>query len=351
MQRERGPGAPPLGGGAEAVSRSRRISAYLLLAAAFVLTGWFSHVLYNGRSSGPHLRRVTAKGYALTNPLLDVELPEGVIINQEPIPFKGKIESLIQRQINAGNVGAVSVYYRDLHDGPWFGINEEREFNPASMMKIAVLIAWLKRAERDPGVLKSRLLYDGRVDMTLGQAIKPRATLTAGRSYTVEELLEYMISYSDNNATSLLYPALGGDELGAVMDGMDVNNKVKGDENSITVHGYSGFFRILYNASYLNRAMSEKALDLLSRQDFQGIVAGVPEGIRVASKFGEYWRGELGGEFQLHEFGIVYHPKHPYILGIMTVGTDCAKQIEVLREISRAVYAEVETDILSRGMR
>jgi hypothetical protein len=82
------------------------------------------------------------------------------------------------------------------------------------------------------------------------------------------ELLHYMLGYSDNNATFLLYHALSGKELDDVLDGMDTENHPNDTGNSISVHGYSGFFRILYNASYLNREMSEKALELLSEEDF-----------------------------------------------------------------------------------
>jgi hypothetical protein len=127
---------------------------------------------------------------------------------------------------------------------------------------------------------------------------------------------------------------------------MDVNNNPHDDRNSMTIHGYSGFFRILYNASYLNREMSEKALQLLSLQDFpQGIAGGVPEGIKVAAKFGEIVPENNREDVQLHEFGIVYHPKSHYILGIMTQGGDFATQAELIRDISRMIYSEVDTNI------
>jgi hypothetical protein len=110
--------------------------------------------------------------------------------------------------------------------------------------------------------------------------------------------------------------------------------------NRVTAHGYSGFFRILFNAAYLNKEMSEKALELLSHEDFpRGMVAGVPPGVVVASKFGE--KVDVG-DVQLHEFGIVYHRKGPYILGVMTRGRDLARQAEVIRKVSALVYAALE---------
>lgn len=322
--------------------RMKSAAARFAVAAVLIAIGWYSHMWYHLKFELHSHRRVALKGFRFTSPLLDVELPEGLKVNSEPIPFKYKIRSYVEQQINNGRLTDASVYYRDLMDGPWFGINEKREFDPASMMKVAVMIAWLKRAESDPKILRRTYVYDGKQDMTATQDIKPSHTILPDKAYTVDELLTFMLNYSDNNATSVLYNKLSATEINAVLNGMDITNNPHDNLNSITVHGYSGFFRILYNASYLNREMSEKALALLSLNDFsQGMVAGVPKGIAVASKFGEHDFSTGGGSKQLHEFGIVYHPKGHYILGVMTEGRDFAVQADFIREISRMVYAEV----------
>lgn len=313
-------------------------------SAGLVAIGWYAHACHLSSKSTPSSRWIKATGARFTNPLLDVELPEGLSINSEPLPFKYKVVDFVKRETDGTRVQNISVYYRDLGEGPWFGINEHMEFNPASMMKVPVMIAWLKRAEKTPVVLKKTFQFDGTVDLSVVQSHKPRHTLETGHHYTVETLIEYMMSYSDNNATSLLYSNLTTEELNTVLDGMDITNRPDNDNNTTTVHGYSGFFRILYNASFLNREMSEKALLLLSCEDFpEGLVAGVPKGVTVAAKFGEFESGSQGENKQLHEFGIVYHPKGHYILGVMTKGKDFKLQAEVIREVSALVYREVDT--------
>lgn len=322
---------------------------FLITAACLVAVGWYAHSWYHHSCEKPQ-RRVKASGYRFTSPLLDVELPEGLTVNSEPLSFKYKIADLVKSQTDGVNIQSISVYYRDLMDGPWFGINEEQEFNPASMMKVPVMIAWLKRAERHPEELSRSFVFDGAEDMSAFQVHKPRHTLQPGKRYAVDELLRYMLSYSDNNATKLLYENLKAEELNSVLEGMDVDNRPHDDVNSITVHGYSGFFRMLYNASYLTREMSEKALELLSKEDFsQGISAGVPRGTLVAAKFGESTDGPQNERKQLHEFGIVYHPKGPYIIGIMTMGKDFDRQAKVIRDISAMVYAEVNSTVTPKS--
>jgi len=322
----------------------RRIFFNLVAVPLLISIGWLTHGWYRSHYDIHLHRRVKAPGFRFTSPLLDVELPEGFKINQEPIPFKYRINEFVQRQIKSGKALKVSVYYRDLQDGPWFGINEKHEFDPASMMKVPIMIAWLKRAEKDPQVLKRMFVYDGSKELVPQQGIGPVRSIGPGRRYTVDELLHYMLNYSDNKATSLLFSNLNTAELNEVLDGMDISNNPHEETNSITIHGFSGFFRILYNASYLSREMSEKALQLLSLQDFpQGISAGVPKGTIVAAKFGEHAWGEHGEDKQLHEFGIVYHPKGHYILGVMTQGRDFERQAEIISDISRMIYKEVDS--------
>ena len=113
----------------------------------------------------------------------------------------------------------------------------------------------------------------------------------------------------------------------------------------MSVKTYAYFFRILYNATYLGHTYSEKALELLNNREFpDGIVAGVPENIPVAHKFGERTvespEGIVTTE-ELHDCGIVYYPSKPYILCVMTKGTDIASLKEIIKTISKTVSDEV----------
>ncbi len=322
-----------------------RIPALVGASLVLVGLGWFGNDLHRRLSEQLADRRVTRAGYRLVSPLLDVELPEGYSVNHEPIPFKYKIKRFVEERLRSGKAKDVSVYYRDLLDGPWFGINEKKKYNPASLMKVPVMIAWLKRAQTDPGALQTTFVFDERTYPGPPQNISVDRSLAAGGRYTAQELLRFMMAYSDNKATWLLYSSLRPDELSDVLDGMDVSNDPDEKANGVSAHGYSGFFRILFNAAYLDKEMSEKALELLALQEFpRGMVAGVPKGITVAAKFGESpSTGPGGDEIQLHEFGIVYHPRGPYILGVMTVGHDWDAQAEILREVSRMIYEEIDT--------
>lgn len=329
----------------------KKLLACLGLALLLPCLGWFARGKYDHQFNRCY-KKINQRGFHFTSPLLDVELPEGYGVSLEPIPFKRSVESFVNQQISSGAVRKMSVYYRDLSDGPWFGINENVTYNPASMMKVPVMIAWLKRAEKDPSVLKRTFMFSGKAYRNPPQTIGNGQSIRPGGRYTVEELLRYMIRYSDNNAMSLLYFTLPPAEFADVVDGMDVTNEEYGRYDSISVHGYSGFLRILYNASFLSREMSEKALELMSRQEFtRGLRGGVPKGVVVASKFGEYNERAKPDDIQLHEFGIIYHPKGPYILGVLTRGNNWERQAESIRALSRLVYTAVDVNTPAAGGR
>ena len=85
---------------------------------------------------------------------------------------------------------------------------------------------------------------------------------------------------------------------------------------------YAYFFRVLYNATYLDREYSQKALELLDHSDFSaGIQAGLPTGTNAAQKFGErtiYDQSNALVGRELHDCGIVYKKDSPFLLCIMT---------------------------------
>ena len=90
--------------------------------------------------------------------------------------------------------------------------------------------------------------------------------------------------------------------------------------------------------------MSEKALKILNNAILENsrLVAGLPSDVKISHKFGEREAKENGVTIQqLHDCGIVYYPKYPYLICIMTKGKDFNKLSGVIADISKIVYGEV----------
>jgi hypothetical protein len=106
----------------------------------------------------------------------------------------------------------------------------------------------------------------------------------------------------------------------------------------------AGFFRVLYNATFLNAEYSNRALETLTHATFSdGLVAGIPKDVKIAHKFGERIERNSKGELivELHDCGIIYAPQTPYLLCVMTHGDSLETNATIIKEISSLVYDEV----------
>lgn len=298
---------------------------------------------------GPGLFKTKEKEFRYTSPLSRGETAAPSMTDTELKPFLYKVRTLVEKRLKANEASAVSVYFRELNNGNWFGIQENEKFSPASLLKIPVMIGFLKWAETNPLILNKRLLFAGNDNETIDQPMIPVKTLKAGKTYTVDDLIFRMIAYADHAAFRLLLANLPAERLQKVYKDLYVDYDPDKSEDYLSLTAYAAFFRVLYNASYLNREMSEKALSYLSRAAVfkSGIAAVIPPDTDVASKFGERtFQTEDGGSTkeikQVHEFGIIYYPNRPYLMGIVTRGDDFKKLEKVVRDISRLVYDEVD---------
>ena len=283
-------------------------------------------------------------GYPMINQLIDVELPEKSPENDRLTSFRKDVDKAINRNINSGRIAAASVYFRDLDKGAWFSLGSVEQFEPASLMKVPIMIALLRDAEKDPGILRRKVKFAVPEDLYAYQRIKPPTLMERGKSYSVDDLLFRMVAYSDNDATYLLEEVVNPATREEVFADMKINSPYinPNKEMYISAEEYAAFFRILYNATYLNKDMSEKALEYLDHSTYKdGLVAGVPPNMVVAHKFGERSDERDPQIKYLSDCGIVYYPLHPYLLCLMTRGTDFDALSGVLQDISRTVYDEV----------
>lgn len=279
-------------------------------------------------------------GYEFINPLLECDNfnSEGEVALSL---MRYEIENYINGAKATGTASHISVYFRSLNNGAHLGIKSDERYAPASLLKVPYLLLVLKRAQDNPSFLQKKILFHKRVG-GIAPNITDTGLVVLGKSYSVEELVYKMIVHSDNDAKDMLVALFtDADVLQMLAEiGLAIPNATN-DNEIMSVKEYASFFRILYNATYLNRTYSEKALNLLSQTTFKaGLLAGLPEGMVVAHKFGE--RGFLNSNVvQLHDCGIVYVNNNPYLLCVMTRGTDFQQLGRVIADISAIAYRNV----------
>ena len=261
-------------------------------------------------------------------------------INSESAKFtslKIEINKLIEQRKQKGDIQSVSVYLRDLNSTSWIDIGDINEYYPGSLMKVPIMMYYLKQEQDHPGTLQKEFQY-----------IKPRGEFPAqtyrgdsiipGKKYPVAVLLKYMIAESDNNATFVLATHIDRNIYQQLYSDLDIPySDISDAAYTISPRQYSKFFRVLYSTTYLNKGLSNYALKLLAECNFKaGLVKDLPSGTVVAHKFGE--REFDRNEMDFSESGIIYYNSQPYLLTIMTRGRNVIQQTSLVRELSNEIF-------------
>jgi len=272
-------------------------------------------------------------GYKYIEPLLYVEQScESPLLENT----KKEITKTIESYKAMSGVIEASVYLRDYQSNTWMNVNESVLYEPGSLFKVPILIAYLKMKEENPTILNTEIKFETPFSIDKNVAFKSK-TIELGKKYTIRELLKYMIVYSDNNATALLNNNLKPEILNKLFSDLNLEvPDVKSSHYYFTPKQYSLFMRCLYNASYLTHEDSEFAASLLSKSEFnKGIVRGLPKNTKLIHKFGESGNQV---EKQLHESAIIYIREKPYLLTVMTKGKDNETLSNLIGDISSIVY-------------
>jgi beta-lactamase class A len=143
----------------------------------------------NQNNESKDVRKITREqneNYILTNPILDCE---DVYQKENPTLSYSDLRRKISEIKETYNIQEISVYYRDLNNGPWVGIEEEEKFSPASLLKIPVAMAFLKYVEDNPEILNKKVYVEKEDILTnYKQNLKFDGLLELNKEYTLLEV-------------------------------------------------------------------------------------------------------------------------------------------------------------------
>jgi beta-lactamase class A len=258
--------------------------------------------------------------YSLLNPWLHCEyaMHDAHALRSEGL--QRDLEAYMEEQKALGTIIRASVAFQYPDGDVSFQSFGNERYAPGSLLKVPIMIAVFKQAQEDPTLLTRQVMFKDGVR-------------------TVQDLVDTMIVDSDNEAREMLLKLIqelapDGKPLRALSAELRLNDAETGVEDFLHVGTYATLLRTLYDASYLNKAMSQKALALLSQARYEnGLVAGIPDDIAVAHKFGI--REDRG---QIHDCGIIYFPHDPYILCVMMKAASIPQGEQAIAELSRRTY-------------
>lgn len=242
----------------------------------------------------------------------------------------------------------VSIYFEYFPTGANIAINKDEKVWPASLIKIPVAMAMMKKIQDQKWKLTNELvILDDDKDSEYGDLYKS----PTGTTLTIKKFLEESLIRSDNTAHFVLLRNLDGAELEDVYVhlGMDdvidalkkAPSKKEEVDNRITAKRYSIFFRSLYNATFLNQEYADLFLSMLANAPRDLTGEGLPPGVPIAHK-----TGIRIDEAVRADSGIVYVPGRPYLLTVMIQkkGKGALDEQEVnnlFKEIGKEVYTYV----------
>ena len=269
-------------------------------------------------------------------------------IQKQTNKIKESVNNLVNKNLASGRAQKISVFYRDLSNRQWFGINENDNFAPGSLLKLPLAMVYYKLSEIDPTILDQEYRYLKKIDsnhLYNIQNIKPKQELQEGNFYKVSELIESMVQDSSNEPVPILASNVSQGFFNKVYIDLGVFFPKTGgiEQDFVSVKTYGAILRTLYNASYLNQKNSNELLKIMSNSSFRsGLVSGVPENVKVANKFGErvvlHPVSKQITSVEIHDCGIIYSEEENYILCVMTKGKDIKVLSQIIAEISKKIY-------------
>ncbi|MFZ2569058.1 MAG: serine hydrolase [Minisyncoccia bacterium] len=281
-------------------------------------------------------RVLRESGYKYINPILLCNTD-----NQQSYNHDNELSGKLSNYVEKNKENDISIYYLSLTNGYWASINENVSYSPASMLKVPTVVDAMKFSETHPEILLKQLYYEGSVDYNKPEYFRSKESIQPGRYYTIKELFEYIIRYSDNNALTLLLENINSRSLDEIYKDLNITIP-ENNVDFMNTRTYSLFLRILYNSTYLNREDSEKILKIMTESDFySGLRKQIPKEIEIASKFGEREIHDTSGNTlkkELHECGIIYKKDDPYVLCVMTSGNNLNSLSTNISDISKIVF-------------
>src|SRR3989344_1533053 len=232
--------------------------------------------------------------------------------------------------------GDYAIAIKNLTTNESFELNQDKVFTSASLYKLWVMATAFDQINSgnldETEILSRDIAY-----LNKKFFIPPEyAELTEGSvTLSVRSSIEQMITISHNYASLLLTDRIKPESIVSFLKNYEFNGSKFGteaDPPTTTASDIALFFEKLSKGTIINRGYSDRMLDVLKRvKRVDKLPKYLPEGALIAHKTGEL-------DYFTHDGGVVYGPKGPYIIVVLTETKSPPDAQETIANISKAVY-------------
>jgi beta-lactamase class A len=273
------------------------------------------------------------------------------------------LDEEIDRLIAESGAGRIGISYYDTTDGTTWSRNGDEVFHAASTMKVPVMMALFREIEQGKLTLDQPIevrneftsIFDGSTfSIPPTEDSDSELHELVGTSLPLEELIRRMIVRSSNLATNIvieltgaarvteLMRELGADRMQVLRGVEDIPAYEAGMNNTATANDLMIALRALAEGGEREQPAAVRMIEILLAQEFnEGIPAGLPPEVPVAHK-----TGSITSIY--HDAAIVYPAgSAPYIIVVLTGGTDDEEASRTVAAISRTIWNWREGNRLS----
>ncbi len=264
------------------------------------------HILHNS----PYATHSFKNPYPLIDPARSFISQEDFLVTIQPL------RTTLNELADSFTEGRVSIYLEFLNTGANVSIHPENQIFPASLAKLPLALAVMKKIEDGEWHLHNELvLLEGDRDGRSGSKENALSEYPIGTRFSLETLLEALLSESDNTAYYILKRNLHQDDVDQVVNDLGLEDLFSADGH-MSAKEYSRFFRTLYTSSFLTREHSSMILSWLDASSYDDFLThDIGTRVPFPHKYGE--------NIDLNVYsdsGIVYLKDRPYLITVLIEG-------------------------------
>ena len=281
----------------------------------------------------------------------------------EPIPVPPQGESVAASEVSLWRsilrikqehkLDDLGIAFYDAETTLQWSYNADTWFHAASTMKLAVLLGVFRQVERGELALDAQVHVRNRFTSIVNKEPfmldvdrdSDDVYEHIGRTMSVYDLANLMITKSNNLATNLLIDVVTVPVIQMALDELDIDGVrvIRGVEdsaafeaklnNEVTAHGLLRLLRLIADGKAYSQKACDQMLEIMLGQQYRsGIPAGLPKAVRVAHKTGNIATVH-------HDAGIVFlEGRKPYVLVILTTFPRENGRGTAVAEVSRDIY-------------
>ncbi len=234
---------------------------------------------------------------------------------------------------------STGLLFVDLETGDYVDFNSDKVYPTASVIKLPILIAFLQ--DVDAGKINLNEIWTMTNDVIVGGSGEFQ-DLPVNTKFTAQNVIDKMITISDNTATNMVIKRMGGiNYVNQRFAQLGLSNTRLRDwlpdldgTNTTTLKELAQILAMLDRQSVLSRTSQANAIDILRRvKNRKLLAAGLGAGATIAHKTG--YIGTMLGDA-----GIIEMPNGKRYIGAVIVESDRADSAwDFVPEVSQTVYS------------